>query len=129
MQRNRMTNTLALAALFTAGVTVTACGQPRPYNQGYSGSYPPSAVCVDPRTNNRLPEDYCDDDDDRYRGGSLMFIPYGHVVPTYGQSVSGAYSSKSAAASNPKPSAVKSSSTTRGGFGSTASSNNVSSAS
>lgn len=51
-----------------------------------------SEVCVD-REMTILPEDQCDDDDDRARGHSFIYIPGSNYVGARGSRYTGSYSS------------------------------------
>ena len=80
--RRRMRSTsisLGITALMASSLT------------GCSSSADYAAVCVDPATEERVPDDQCDDDND-YNGGSGFFWYYlaaRSVVPGIGQTATG----------------------------------------
>ena len=82
MKRSK-TVPLALTALLAANLT--ACGGDEAEPDNY-------AICVDPRTEQRVDDDLCDDDD-RRGGGGFAFFYFGginsgrsYAVPAVGQS-------------------------------------------
>ena len=83
------------------------------------------AVCVDPRTEQRLDDSACDDDDDRGGGGGFAWYYFGginsgrtYVAPAVGQRVGGGTFTKPSVGSTKLGGVAKSGgSVARGGFG------------
>lgn len=63
-------------------VVLTACGSGQPDNREEA-----QAICVDPVSQNRVDDDYCDEDDDDYHSGyGYFFFMPGQLIPGMGQS-------------------------------------------
>lgn len=72
-----------LAALAMIGTSLAACGPTEPEPEYV-------AVCVDPNTEERLPDDYCDSNDDDYLSYALfwyMLASSNHAYPAVGSHV------------------------------------------
>lgn len=126
VRRRRSTRVAALgtAAFAAAALTLTACGEPE------RGDY--QGVCVDKKTEKRLPDNdkRCEDDNDRSHG--FVFFPTGSRYPAVGESFrsysgavsrvpaghNGAYSGASAKGGTASRASVGRA-ISRGGFGST----------
>ena len=77
-------NLLIAVAAGIALVVVTGCGSGQQDNREQA-----EAICVDPVSNNRVDDDYCDEDDDDYHPGyGYFFFMPGMHIPGMGQSAS-----------------------------------------
>ena len=77
-------NILMASVAGIALVVVTGCGSGQQDNREQA-----EAICVDPVSNNRVDDDYCDEDDDDYHPGyGYFFFMPGMHIPGMGQSAS-----------------------------------------
>ncbi|GAA1822666.1 tRNA-dihydrouridine synthase [Planosporangium flavigriseum] len=119
-RRKSASVTLGVTSLLAVALT-GACGSQRAGGDEYG------AVCVDPQTQQRIDDDYCDDDTHYHSGGGWYFIRSGRSYPAKGQKVSGGSFSRPGGGSTVKYGGVAaqggpvvkadSGSVSRGGFG------------
>ena len=119
--------TFNLTFTATIAASLSACG-PTPSGQwddGYTQyADQDTAVCVDPKTNKRIDDDYCEKGGRRHGGGvALYYVGRNSALPYRGDSVSGgSYRRASGVSYYRAPSSTsitRSAAVSRGGFGST----------
>jgi len=85
---------LALAACVVIAASGCAAQQPQPQVQQVSDVEEYVGVCIDPETQNRVDDEYCEEDNDDYNPYFMpYFYPYGYMIPGIGLPVYGGHSS------------------------------------
>lgn len=89
---------ILLPLMLAASVLLTAsgCGSPQPDIQQTSEVEEYVGVCIDPETQDRVDDDYCEGDRPNYNPYfTPYFYPYGYMIPGIGLPVYGGYSTVS----------------------------------
>lgn len=81
-------------ALVATGCSAPTQPQAQPVIEQTSEVEEYVGVCINPETQNRVDDDYCEDGDDDYDAAFVpYFFPYGYMIPGVGSHVSGGHSS------------------------------------
>lgn len=92
MKKNLVPFFLAASVLIAA----SGCAAQQPQVQQVSDVEEYVGVCIDPETQNRVDDEYCDETNDGYNPFFMpYFYPYGYMIPGIGLPVYGGHSSHS----------------------------------